>query len=51
MAVKRRTNKRRDVVSEGARDWLEGKPSFYQFRDHTELVELWRAHGDSQVAT
>jgi hypothetical protein len=51
MPVRRRSDKRREALSEGARDWLEGRPSFYQFRDHAELVELWRTHGDPQVAT
>jgi hypothetical protein len=51
MPVKRRTNKRRDALTDDARAWLEGRPSFYAFKDHDELLAFWEAHGDENVAT
>jgi hypothetical protein len=51
MAVKRRTNKRRDELTENARAWLEGRPcGFWEFRDYAGLVALWQEHGDPDVA-
>jgi hypothetical protein len=51
MPVRRRSDKRRDAPSDDAIAFLEGRPSFTEFKDHTELVELWRAYGDEAVAT
>ena len=42
MAVKRRTNKRRDELTDDARAWLEGRPcGFFEFKRYDELVPLW----------
>lgn len=51
MPVKRRSNKRRDSLSADAIAWLEGRPSFHQFKELNELVPLWREYGDPNVAT
>lgn len=51
MPVRRRNDKRREVLTEDARAWLEGRPSFYTFKDHNELLALWEARGDETVAT
>ena len=52
MAVKRRTNKRRDELTDYARAWLEGRPcGFFEFKRHDELVPLWEKYGDPEVAT
>jgi hypothetical protein len=52
MPVKRRTNKRRDELTDNARAWLRGEPcGFFEFKGHEELLALWQAHGDESVAT
>ena len=51
MPVRRRNDKRRDALSEDARAFLEGRPSFTQFRDDAYLADLWEKYGDSSVAT
>jgi hypothetical protein len=51
MAVKKRLDKRREALTDDARAWLEGRPSFYAFKDHDELLALWNAHCDETVAT
>ena len=51
MPVKRRANKRRDELTDDARAFLEGRPSFTQFRDDAYLADLWDKHGDNSVAT
>jgi hypothetical protein len=52
MPVKRRTNKRREALTEDARAWLEGRPcGFFEFKGHDELLALWDAHCDETVAT
>jgi len=51
MPVRRRNDKRRDALTDDARAWLAGKPSFYAFKDHDELLAFWEAYGDSDVAT
>jgi hypothetical protein len=52
MPVKRRTNKRRDELTDNARAWLEGREcGFFQFKRHDELVPLWEKYGDPEVAT
>ena len=39
-------------LSEDARKWLEGSgPSFTQFKNHEELVALWKAYGNETIAT
>jgi hypothetical protein len=52
MPVKRRTNKRREALTEDARAWLEGRPcGFFEFKGHDELFPLWQVYGDPTVAT
>ena len=51
MPVRRRNDKRRDALSEDARAFLEGRPSFTQFRDDAYLADLWEKYGDTRVAT
>jgi hypothetical protein len=51
MPVRRRNDKRREALTDDALAWLSGKPSFYAFKDHDDLLALWRAHGDENVAT
>ncbi len=52
MAVKRRTNKRRDELTDNARAWLRGEPcGFFQFKNLDELIPLWEKYGDPEVAT
>jgi hypothetical protein len=51
MAVKRRWDKRRAALTDDAIKWLVGSgASFYQFKDHEELVALWQTYGDESVA-
>ena len=51
MAIKKRLDKRRAALTDDAIKWLEGSgPSFYQFKDHEELVALWQAYGDETIA-
>jgi len=39
-------------LSEDARKWLEGSgPSFTQFKNHEELVALWKAYGNETIDT
>jgi hypothetical protein len=52
MPVKRRINRRRDVLTEDARAWLEGRDcGFFEFKTHDELIPLLEAYGDPSVAT
>ena len=52
MPVKRRTNKKRDALSEDALAWLEGRPcGFFEYKRHDELIPLWEKYGDPEVAT
>ena len=52
MAVKRRTNKRRDELTDDARAWLRGEEcGFFQFKSHDELIPLWEKYGNPEVAT
>ena len=52
MPVKRRNNKRRSELSDDARAWLEGRPcGFFEFKHTDELIPLWQAYGDPNVAT
>jgi hypothetical protein len=52
MPVKRRTNKKRDALSEDARAWLEGREcGLFGFKHFAELIPLWEAYGDETVAT
>jgi len=52
MPVKRRTNKKRDALSEDAHAWLEGRPcGFFEFKRHDELIPLWEKYGNPDVAT
>ena len=52
MAIKKRLDKRRAALTDDAIRWLEGSgPSFYQFKDHDELVALWEMYGDASIAT
>ena len=39
-------------LSEDARKWLEGSgPSFTQFKNHEELVALWKSYGNETIDT
>ena len=40
MAIKRRTNKKRAELTAGAIAFLEGRPSFTQFKDDAYLADL-----------
>jgi hypothetical protein len=51
MPVRRRIDKRRDELTDNARAWLEGRPSFTQFKDDAYLADLWDRYGDTSVAT
>jgi hypothetical protein len=52
MAVKRRIDKKRVQLSDGARAWLRGEPcGFFPFKSHDILIPLWEEHGDFDVAT
>jgi hypothetical protein len=51
MPVRRRTDKRRDALSDDAIAFLEGKPSFTQFKDDAYLADLWERYGDVSIAT
>lgn len=51
MAVKRRLNKRRDALRDDEIAFLEGRPSFTQFRDDAYLADLWDKYGDTSIAT
>jgi hypothetical protein len=51
MAIKRRTNKKRAELTADAIAFLEGRPSFTQFKDDAYLADLWEKHGDTSVAT
>ena len=51
MPVRRRTDKRRDELTDDARAFLEGRPSFTQFKDDAYLADLWEKYGDPNVAT
>jgi hypothetical protein len=51
MAARRRTDKKRTGVGDNAFAWLEGRPcGFFEFKPHDELVALWLAHGDTNIA-
>jgi hypothetical protein len=51
MPVRRRTDKRRDALSDDAIAFLEGRPSFTQFKDDAFKADLWERFGDPTVAT
>jgi len=52
MPRKKRNDKRRAALTDDNIKWLEGSgPSFTQFKNHDELVALWQAFGDPDVAT
>ena len=52
MPRKIRNNKRRAALTADARAWLAGEPrGFFEFKSHDELIPLWEAHGDPDVAT
>ena len=51
MAIKRRTNKKRAELTANAIAFLEGRPSFTQFKDDAYLADLWEKYGDTNVAT
>jgi hypothetical protein len=51
MPVRRRDDKRRAALSEDARAFLEGRPSFTQFKDDAYLVDLWEKYGGTSTAT
>jgi hypothetical protein len=52
MPVKRRTNKKRDELTDDARAWLRGEPcGFFEFKSRDELIPLWERCGDPTVAT
>jgi hypothetical protein len=52
MPVKRRTNKKRDALSDDAIAFLEGRPcGFFEFKHHDELVLIWETFGNPEVAT
>jgi hypothetical protein len=52
MPVKRRTNRKRDALSEDARAWLEGREcGLFGFKHFAELIPLWDAYGDETIAT
>jgi hypothetical protein len=51
MPVKRRINKRREQLCEGAERWLSGEPcGFFEFKNADELAALWAEYGDPKVA-
>jgi hypothetical protein len=51
MPVKRRVNKRRELLCEDAEKWLRGEPcGFFEFKDTDELAALWAEYGDPKVA-
>jgi hypothetical protein len=44
--------KKREALTAEARAWLAGDPcGFFEFKSHDELIPLWEAHGDPDVAT
>jgi hypothetical protein len=51
MAIKKRLDKRRDALTDDAIAFLEGKPSFTQFKDDAYLADLREKYGDTNVAT
>ena len=52
MARKIRNNKRRDALTADAIAWLAGEPcGFFEFKPDDELLALWEAFGDADVAT
>jgi hypothetical protein len=49
--MKKRTKSTAGLSSD-AKAWLEGSgPSFTQFKNHDELVALWKAYGNENIAT
>jgi hypothetical protein len=51
MAIKKRLDKRRNALSDDEIAFLEGRPSFTQFRDDAYLADLWEKYGDTRIAT
>jgi hypothetical protein len=51
MAIKKRLDKRRSALSDDAIAFLEGRPSFTQFKDDAYLADLWDKYGDTSIAT
>lgn len=51
MPVRRRSDKRRDALTDDEINWLEGRPSFTAFKDDDFLADLWARHGDTGIAT
>jgi hypothetical protein len=51
MPARRRSNKRRDALSDDAIAFLEGRPSFTQFKDDAFLADLLEKYGDTSIAT
>jgi hypothetical protein len=53
MPVRRRTDKRREEVTDQHEEWLHGNDKasgFIQFAPHDELAALWNAHSERLVA-
>jgi hypothetical protein len=52
MPVRRRVDKRRDALDAHTIAWLNGDDDsgFVQFKPHEELLALWEAYGDPDVA-
>jgi hypothetical protein len=48
MPVKRRTNKRRDAITDDEAAWLRGdrESGFVEFKRPEELQKLWNSYGD-----
>ena len=51
MAIKRRIDKKRAALTDDAIAFLEGRPSFTQFKGDAYLADLWEKYGDTNVAT
>jgi hypothetical protein len=51
MPVKRRTNKRRDAITEHEAAWLDGDThcGFVEFKRDEELQKLWDGYGDQEA--
>ena len=51
MAIKKRIDKKRAALTDDAIAFLEGRPSFTQFKGDAYLADLWEKYGDTNVAT
>jgi hypothetical protein len=53
MPVRRRTDKRREAVTDEHEEWLNGndkESGFFQFAPHEDLLAFWRTHSERVVA-